>query len=137
MDETISTLRIEIGASSDKAVSEVNKVTSALRNARRETNQKFNNPLKSLDGQGFDAAKLSSKLHRVDAQIAKTTKAIEEMQRAMATPAEGTIGPPKIDEGLLSQIRDYQNLLQSLFLHQLLLQNFYHAYINTYFLKIF
>lgn len=120
MDETISTLRIEIGASSDKAVQQVNKVTSALRNARREANQRFQNPLKSLDSSSFDAAKLSSKLHSVDAQISKTTKAIETLQREQDR-LSSFVGPPKPGEDFSEQwqraaqgITEYKNLLTSL-----------------------
>lgn len=114
MDEPISRISIEIGASSDAAQSQIDKTVSSLKVLQRQTNQRYDNPLKHLDASNFDAAKLASKLHSVDSQISKTTKAIETLQRAMATPKEGQIGPPVMDQSIAAQIRDYQRLLGSL-----------------------
>lgn len=113
MDEiTTSRLTIEIGASSDRATKQIKDTTDALKSLRKQTNARFQNPLKSLDGKGFDAAKLSSKLHSVDAQIAKTQKAIDDLRNEIdgLSSAGNTKGIPALE----TQISSYQRLLQAL-----------------------
>lgn len=113
MDEiTTSRLTIEIGASSDRATKQIKDTTNALKSLRKQTNARFQNPLKSLDGKGFDAAKLSSKLHSVDAQIVKTQKAIDDLREEIdgLSSAGNTKGIPALE----TQISSYQRLLQAL-----------------------
>ena len=113
MDEiTTSRLTIEIGASSDRAIKQIKDTTDALKRLRKQTNVRFQNPIKSLDGKVFDAAKLSSKLHSVDAQIAKTQKKIDDLRNEIdgLSSAGNTKGIPALE----TQISSYQRLLQAL-----------------------
>lgn len=113
MDEiTTSRLTIEIGASSDRATKQIKDTIDALKSLRKQTNVRFQNPIKSLDGKGFDAAKLSSKLHSVDAQIAKTQKKIDDLRNEIdgLSSAGNTKGIPALE----TQISSYQRLLQAL-----------------------
>ena len=50
MDTNIDTLTIEIGASSDAAVAQIQNAVSALRAMRSELNKRWNNPLKNISG---------------------------------------------------------------------------------------
>ena len=96
MDETISTIRIEIGASSEKAVTEINKITNSIRNLRRESNQKIQNPLKNVSAvsgapvtkniaKSVDAAKIAKELGRVDRAIETTERKLDALQTKLET----------------------------------------------------
>ena len=90
MDETISTLRIEIGASSDKAVQSIEKVTAALRELKKGSSTKAEDPLGGLDSTRINniAAALKSLKTSVSGKFGNFSKLATEL-REVANAAAG------------------------------------------------